>query len=102
MKAVICGEPLEGKQQQAHPSHLAQYPSESRDKCEWCSKPKYLWRAEDDAYLKANYFGGLNRPFHVLDKMVRLTGLPRWDIKRHGAGLGLTLTLDARASPASE
>jgi len=102
MKAVICGEPLEGKQQQAQPSHLAQYPSESRDKCEWCSKPKYLWRAEYDAYLKANYFGGLNRRFQVLNQMVRLTGLPRWYIKRHAARLGLTLHMDRRAWTAGE
>ena len=102
MKAVICGEPLEGKQQQAQPSHLAQYSSESRDKCEWCSKRKYLWRAEYDAYLKANYLGGLNRRFQVLNKMVRLTGLPRWYIKRHAARLGLTLHMDRRPWTASE
>jgi hypothetical protein len=102
MKAVICGEPLEGKQQQAQPSHLAQYSSESRDKCERCSKPKYLWRAAYDAYLKANYFGGLNRRFQVLNQMVRLTGLPRWYIKRHAARLGLTLHMDRTPWTASE
>jgi hypothetical protein len=96
MKAVICGEPLEGKQQQAQPSHLAQYSSERRDKCERCSKPKYLWRAEYDAYLKANYFGGLNRRFQVLNRMVRLTGMPRWYIKRQAARLGLTMHMDRR------
>ena len=102
MKAVICGEPLEGKQQQAQPSHLAQYSSESCDKCERCSKPKYLWRAEYDAYLKAKYFGGLNRRFQVLNQMVRLTGLPRWYIKRHAARLGLTLHMDRTPWTASE
>ncbi len=44
--------------------------------------PKYLWRPEYDAYLKAHYFGGLNRRFQVLNRMIRLTGLPRWYIKR--------------------
>jgi hypothetical protein len=102
MNAAICGEPLEGKQQQAQPSHLAQYSSESRDKCERCSKPKYLWRAEYDAYLKAKYFGGLNRRFQVLNQMVRLTGLPRWYIKRHAARLGLTLHMDRTPWTASE
>src|SRR5712664_1487604 len=102
MKAVNCGEPLEGKQQQAQPSQLAQYSSERRDKCERCSKRKYLWRAEYDAYLKANYLGGLNRRFQVLNKMVRLTGLPRWYIKRHAARLGLTLHMDRRPWTASE
>jgi DNA-binding CsgD family transcriptional regulator len=94
MKAVICGEPLEERQQQAQPSHLAQYSSECRDKRERSSKPKYVWRAEYDAHLKAHYFGGLNRRFQVLNRMVRLTGLPRWYIKRQAARLGLTLHMD--------
>ena len=94
MKAVICGEPLEGKQRRAQPSHLAQYSSESRDKCEWCSKPKSLWQTEQDDYLTAHYFGGLNRRFQVLNQMIRLTGMPRWYIKRQAARLGLTLHMD--------
>ena len=102
MNAVIFGGTLEGRQQQAHPSHVAQSSSESRDKCERSSKPKYLWRAEYDAYLKANYFGGLNRRFQVLNHMVRLTGLPRWYIKRQAARLGLTLHMDRRPWTASE
>jgi hypothetical protein len=57
MKTVICGEPLEGRQQQTQSSHLAQYSSECRDKRQRSFKPTYVWRAEYDAYLKANYFG---------------------------------------------
>lgn len=61
------------------------------------AKLKYTWQPEYDAYLKAHYFGGLNRRFQVLNRMVRLTGLPRWYIKRHAARLGLTLHMDRRA-----
>jgi hypothetical protein len=55
------------------------------------TKPKYVWRPEYDAYLKAHYFGGLNRRFRILNRMIRLTGLPRWYIKRQAACLGLTM-----------
>lgn len=59
-------------------------------------KPKYIWRPEYDAYLKAHYFGGLNRRFQVLNRMIHLTGLPRWYIKRQAARLGLTMHMDRR------
>ena len=42
------------------------------------AKLKYVWRPEYDEYLKAHYYGGLNRRFQVLNRMVRDTGLPRW------------------------
>ncbi len=102
MKTILCGEPLEGRQQQAQPSHLAQSLSGCREKSDRRSKPTYLWRTEYDAYLCTHYFGGLNRRFQVLNQMVRLTGLPRWYIKRQAARLGLTLHMDRRAWTASE
>lgn len=61
------------------------------------AKPKYSWRPEFDAYLKAHYFGGLNRRFQVLNRMIRMTALPRWYIKRQAARLGLTMRMDRRA-----
>ncbi len=94
MNAVICDEPIEGRQQQAQPSHLAQYHSECQEQRARRSKPKYVWRTEYDAYLRAHYFGGLNRRFQVLNQMIRLTGMPRWYIKRQAARLGLTLHMD--------
>jgi hypothetical protein len=60
------------------------------------SKPKYTWQPGYDAYLKAQYFGGLNRRFRVLNRMIRLTGLPRWYIKRQAARLGLTMHMDRK------
>ena len=102
MKAVICGEPLEERRQQAQPSHLAQYSSACREQRERFTKSKYVWREEYDAYLRRHYFGGLNRRFQVLNQMVRLTGLPRWYIKRQAARLGLTLHMDRRPWTASE
>ncbi len=59
-------------------------------------KPKYRWRSEFDEYLKAHYFGGLNRRFRVLNRMIRMTGLPRWYIKRQAARLGLTMHVDRK------
>lgn len=58
------------------------------------AKPKYTWRPEYDAYLKTYYFGDLNRRFRVLNRMIRLTGLPRWYVKRQAARLGLTMHMD--------
>jgi len=102
MKAVICVEPLEERQHQAQPSHLAQYSSECREQRDRRSKPTYAWRTEYDAYLRAHYFGGLNRRFQVLNQMIRLTGMPRWYIKRQAARLGLTLHMDRTPWTASE
>src|ERR1700724_3645175 len=102
MNAVICGEPLKERQHQAQPSHLAQSFSERRAKGDRRYKPKYAWRPEHDAYLRAHYFGGLNRRFQVLNQMIRLTGMPRWYIKRQAARLGLTLHMDRRPWTASE
>jgi hypothetical protein len=59
-------------------------------------KPKYEWGPELDAYLKSHYFGGLNRRFRVLNRMIRMTGLPRWYIKRQATRLGLTMHMDRR------
>jgi hypothetical protein len=66
------------------------------------AKLKYTWRPEYDAYLKAHYFGGLKRRFRVLSQMVRMTGLPRWYIKRQAARLGLTMHMDPRPWTAAE
>src|SRR5258708_24831751 len=102
MNAVICDEPIEGRQQQAQPSHLVQYHSGCQEQRARRSKPKYVWRTEHDAYLRAHYFGGLNRRFQVLNQMIRLTGMPRWYIKRQAARLGLTLHMDRRPWTAGE
>ena len=102
MNAVFCGETLGERQQQSQPSHLAQYSSECGKERERYSTPTRVWRAEYDAYLRAHYLGGLNRRFQVLNHMVRLTGLPRWYIKRQAARLGLTLHMDRRPWTASE
>jgi hypothetical protein len=102
MNALICVGPVEERQQQSQPLHLAQYSLECREKRDRRSKPKYVWRPEYDAYLKAHYFGGLNRRFQVLNQMIRLTGMPRWYIKRQAARLGLTLHMERRPWTAGE
>jgi hypothetical protein len=41
--------------------------------------------------LKQHYYGGLNRRFLVLNRMIRETSLPLWYIKKRAARLGLTM-----------
>jgi hypothetical protein len=53
-------------------------------------KPKHTWRPEYDAHLKAQYFGGLNRRSRVLNRMTRLTGLPRWRDELAARGVGMS------------
>src|SRR5712691_2119599 len=96
MKCVICGQPIEEGRRQGQPPRLARYCLKCRAERRRSAKVKYTWRPEHDAYLKAHYFGGLNRRFQVLSRMVRLTGMPRWYIKRQAARLGLTMQMDRR------
>src|SRR3990172_9704190 len=63
---------------------------------------KYVWRPEYDDYLKGHYYGGLNRRFQILNRMIRETGLPRWYIKKRAARLGLTMHQDRRPWTANE
>jgi hypothetical protein len=51
---------------------LAKYCLKCRAERRRRAKAKYTWRPEYDAYLKAYYFGELNRRFQVLTRMVRL------------------------------
>jgi hypothetical protein len=52
---------------------------------------KYFWKDEHDAYLRAHYHGGLRRRAEVIDQLIRLTGFPRYVIKKRAAFLGLSL-----------
>ncbi len=96
MKCVICGQPIEEGRRQGQPPLLAKYCIKCRAERRRRSRVKYAWLPEYDAYLKAHYFGGLNRRFQVLTRMVRMTGLPRWYIKRQAGRLGLTMKMDRR------
>jgi hypothetical protein len=93
MKCVICGQPIEEGRKQGQAPLLAKYCLRRRAERRRRPRVKYTWRPEYDAYLKAHYFGGLNRRFQVLTSMIRLTGLPRWYIKRQAARLGLTMRM---------
>ncbi len=96
MNCVICGQPIEEGRKQGQPPRLAKYCLKCRAERRRRARVKYTWRPEYDAYLNAHYFGGLNRRFQVLTRMVRMSGLPRWYIKRQAARLGLTMRLDRR------
>lgn len=77
MATVMCRQYTDAMQQQTEPLRKeAQSLICGTDRPRG-TKPKYAWRPEYDAYLKAQYFGGLHRRFQVLNRMIRLTGLPR-------------------------
>jgi hypothetical protein len=96
MPSVTCVQPVEEVPLDTPLLSEAKQCSRGYTKRQQTAKPKYTWRPEFDAYLKAQYYGGLNRRFRVLNRMIRLTGLPRWYIKRQAARLGLTMHMDRR------
>ena len=96
MNCIVCGRPIEEGRRRGEPPIDAKYCSKCRADRRRHTKLKYRWRPEFDAILKAQYYGGLNRRFQVLNRMIRLTGLPRWYIKRQAARLGLTMCMDRK------
>ena len=96
MPGVVRDQGIDASQQQAEPLRKPPQNLTCGANRPSGTKPKYTWRPEYDGYLKAQYFGGLNRRFRVLNRMIRLTGLPRWYIKRQAARLGLTMQMDRR------
>jgi hypothetical protein len=94
---VQCGRPIREGRLPSMPPTEANYCVNCRAERRRQATRKYVWRPEYEAYLKAHYYGGLNRRFQVLNRMIRETGLPRWYIKRRAASLGLTLHPDRRA-----
>ena len=67
----------EGRCQNQPPTE-AKYSMKCREDRRHRANLKHVWRPEYDDYLKAHYYGGLNRRFKVLNRMIRETGLPRW------------------------
>ncbi len=102
MTCVICGQPIEEGRRHGQLPQLAKYCLKCRAERHRRAKVKYVWRPEYDEHLKAHYYGGLNRRFRVLNRMIRLTGLPRWYIKRRAARLGLTMHFDRKPWTATE
>ncbi|MBI3664345.1 MAG: hypothetical protein HY234_15015 [Acidobacteria bacterium] len=96
MICAVCGQPIEEGCQNGLPPREAKYCLKCRAERRRRAKLKYVWRPEYGAYLRAHYFGGLKRRFRVLSQMVRMTGLPRWYIKRQAGRLGLTMHMDRR------
>ncbi len=96
MKCVICGQLIEEGRRRGNPPSLAKYCLKCRAERRRRARVKYVWRPEYDTYLKTQYFGGLNRRFQVLNRMIRITGLPRWYIKKQATRLGLTMHMDQR------
>lgn len=102
MTCVACGQRIEEGRRKGLPPREAKYCLKCRAARRRQARLKYTWRPEYDAYLKAYYYGGLTRRFRVLSQMVRMTGLPRWYIKRQAARLGLSMHMDRRSWTAAE
>lgn len=96
MGAVICRQDTGATQRHDETSRKPLQSLSHRTDRSRGATPKYAWRPEYDAYLRAQYFGGLNRRFRVLNRMIRFIGLPRWYIKRQAARLGLTMHMDRK------
>lgn len=96
MATVMCTRDTNAAQQQTEPFHKAAQNLTCGTSWPCGTRPKYAWRPEYAAYLKTQYFGGLNRRFRVFNLMIRLTGLLRWYIKRQAARLGLTMHMDRK------
>jgi hypothetical protein len=96
MNCIVCGQVIEEGRKRGAPPTEAKYCAKCRANRRRRAKLKYTWRPEFDAFLKTQYFGGLNRRFQVLNRMIRMTGLPRWYIKRQAARLGLTMKMDRK------
>ncbi len=91
MTCIVCSRRIEEGRRRGNPPRLTKYCLKCRAERRRRARVKYVWRSEFDAYLKAHYFGGLNRRFQVLNRMIRMTGLPRWYIKKQATRLGLTI-----------
>jgi hypothetical protein len=96
MNCIVCGQAIEEGRKRGAPPTEAKYCAKCRADRRRHAKLKYTWRTEFDDMLKRQYHGGLNRRFQVLNRMIRMTGLPRWYIKRHAARLGLTMKMDRK------
>lgn len=96
MNCLVCSQPIEEGRRHGEPPTEAMYCSKCRADRRRRARLKYTWCPELDAFLKTQYYGGLNHRFQVLNRMVRMTGLPRWYIKRQATRLGLTMKMDRR------
>ena len=72
-----CGGTIEEGRLRNQPPTEAKYCRKCRSDRRRRANLKYVWRPEYDDYLNAHYYGGLNRRFQVLNRMMRETGLPR-------------------------
>jgi hypothetical protein len=97
-----CGDAVETGRFRDKPPTDAKYCLKCRATRRHLANLKHIWRPEYGEYLRAHYYGGLNRRFEVLNRMIRETGLPRWYIKKRAALLGLTMHQDKRPWTAVE
>lgn len=98
MTCIVCGGPIEEGRRHGQPPSEAKYCLKCRAERlrDRRTISKYVWLPEYEQLLRAQYYGGRVRRFRVLNRLTRLTGLPRWYLKRQAARLGLTMHRDRK------
>ena len=97
-----CGNVIEEGRSRSKPPTDAKYCLSCRAERRRRANLKHVWRPEYGVYLKTHYYGGLNRRFQVVNRMICETGLPRWYIKKRASRLGLTMHQNRRPWTAAE
>lgn len=96
MRCINCGSTIEIGLQ-GRPPVAAKYCLKCRPERRRRHVLKYKWVPKHDAYLREHYHGGLHQRGRVIQALARVTGFPRWYIKRQAQRLGLSIHPDRRA-----
>lgn len=101
MTCANCGGTIEEGRRDRAPIE-AKYCLKCRAERRRRAKLKYNWLPQHDAYMRANYHGGLHRRGRVIKELMRQTGFPRCYVKRQAQRLGLTMHPDRRPCTPAE
>ncbi len=96
MRCIKCGSIIE-EGLKGRPPIAAKYCLKCRAERRLRRNRKYEWVPRHDAYLREHYHGGLLQRGCVIRALTRVTGFPRWYIKRQAQRLGLTMHTDQRS-----
>jgi hypothetical protein len=96
MRCIKCGSIIE-EGLKGRPPIAAKYCLKCRVERRRQRNRKYESIPKHDAYLREHYHGGLLQRGRVIRPLARVTGFPRWYMKRQAQRLGLTMHADKRA-----
>src|SRR5260370_15978982 len=96
MRCIKCGSIIE-EGLKGRPPIAAKYCLKCRAERRLQRNGKYEWVPKHHAYLREHYHGGLLQRGRVIRALARVTGFPRWYIKRQAQRLGLTMHTNQRS-----